>query len=308
MAAPLRSRDFTVELIANFDDVALGVFLDPKDGGIDPESLGVALQHGDSALTARVAEALPAPARARFLLALDTPHDEKAVATSRLDVLDQLFWPLIYWNWPDEYEELVSGERIDDRVLDVLDLEGRIVCDIGAGAGRFALPAAARARTVIAVDAVPPLLQRLEAKVRDAGLDNVEVRRGSFSDLPLDDAGVDIAVACSSFTPSGPHGGARALLEAERIVRPGGEVAIIWPKEPDWFRSHGYAYLGLHSDDVMHFRDVATAHRLCADYYSERAARWVRRYRCAEVPYRVLGTTPPSDVCLKRMADQDRLL
>jgi ubiquinone/menaquinone biosynthesis C-methylase UbiE len=184
----------------------------------------------------------------------------------------------------------------------VLDLDGRVVCDIGAGAGRFTLLAAACAQTVIAVDAVPALLERLRRNAAVAGRRNVDVRRGSFAALPLDDASVDVAVACSSFRSQAPHGGRRALAEAERVVRPGGEVAVIWPQERAWFRRHGFTYIALHSDDVVRFRDVATAERLCAAYYSAAAATWVRRHNTAEVPYRVLGTSPPSSVCVKRVS------
>jgi SAM-dependent methyltransferase len=299
--APPRARDFNVELIGNFDDEALRTFLDPADGGVDPVTLAVAMSASAGELTARIADALPDAVRETFERTLHEPHRELSVAQARRAVIEQLFWPLVYWNHPDDYVALVSGERIDVRVLDVLDLDGRVVCDIGAGAGRFTVLAAARAQTVIAVDAVPALLERLRSNAEAAGRRNIEVRRGGFTALPLEDASVDVAVACSSFRSQAPHGGRRALAEAERVVRPGGEVAVIWPQERAWFRRHGYTYIAMHSEDVVHFRDVATAERLCAAYYSAAAAAWVRRHNAAEVPYRVLGTSPPSSVCVKRV-------
>src|SRR5205807_2597756 len=120
-------------------------------------------------------------------------------------------------NFPEDYAALTDGERLHPHLLDVLELDGRDVCDVGAGAGRFTLAAAPRARHVIAVDVVTPLLEMLEHRARAAGHTNVETRRGAFTALPLDDASVDIAVACSAFTRTGPHGGAAALAEAERI-------------------------------------------------------------------------------------------
>jgi len=301
MAPPL-ARDFGIELIGNFDDEALRTFLDPADGGVDPGVLAIAMTGANAELVARVAAALPDTARESFQPAPVEEHRALSVARAQSNVIDRLFWPLVYWNHPDDYEELVSGERIDSRVLDVLDLDGRVVCDIGAGAGRFTLLAAARAKSVVAVDAVPALLDRLRRNAGAAGLDNVDTRRGSFKALPLDGGSVDIAVACSSFRSHGPHGGRRALAEAERVVRPGGDVAVIWPQERAWFRRHGFTYIAVQSDDEVRFRDVATAERLCAAYYSAAAAAWVRRHQSAEVPYRVLGTSPPSSVCLKRVS------
>ena len=299
--APPRARELDIGLLDNFDDDALRTFLDPADGGVDPEVLGIALRGCSAALLRRVGGALPRDARGAFEQANRREVDAAAGLRARRRVIEQLFWPLVYWNDPDDYEELVAGERVHPRVLDVLDLDGREVCDIGAGAGRFTLTAVKRARRVIAVDMVTPLLERLRRNARAAGVANLEVRRGRFTALPLADACVDVAVACSSFTTSGPHGGDRALAEAERIVRPGGEVAVIWPQDPAWFRARGFTHISVRGSDAVQFRDARTAERLCARYYSRAAARWVRRNGATEVPYAVLGVTPPNDLCVKRV-------
>jgi SAM-dependent methyltransferase len=297
---PPRARELAIELIANFDDEALGAFLAPDEGGVDPADLGVALRGCAPTLVVRVAGALPDAARTAFNRAHGARADA-AVERARRRVLDRLFWPLVYWNDPDDYEDLVAGERVHPRVVDTLELAGRDVCDIGAGAGRFTLIAARRARRVIAVDVVTPLLQRLEGHARAAGATNIEVRRGRFTALPLADASVDLAVACSSFTSHGPHGGERVLAEAARIVRPGGDVAVIWPQEPAWFRARGFTHISVHGGDAVHFRDVPTAERLCRRYHSLHAARWVRLNQRADVPYAVLSVRPPNDVCVKRV-------
>jgi ubiquinone/menaquinone biosynthesis C-methylase UbiE len=185
-------------------------------------------------------------------------------------------------------------------VLDELDLDGKSVCDVGAGTGRFTLPAAKRAQRVIAVDAVPAMLERLQDKADAAALDNIEIRRGAFTALPVAERSVDIAVACSSFTSAGPLGGLSAVREAERIVCAGGSVAIIWPQDPLWLRGLGFEHVRLRGEQVHAFRDVATAERLCATYYSDAAAAWVRVHHARDIPYSVLGSSPPNDVCIKR--------
>ncbi|HEV7677175.1 MAG TPA: class I SAM-dependent methyltransferase [Candidatus Dormibacteraeota bacterium] len=301
--APPRAQDFVLDQLAAFDDEALATFLAPGDGGVGPGRLGTALQgDGFDDLAARVVAALPAEARATFQDARDTPADAALVAIRRRQVVDQLFWALLYWHDPDGYEELVAGEQIHPGVLDALDIDGRAVADLGAGAGRFTLFAARRARRVIAVDAVPALLDRLVDKARALELENIEVRRGSFTHLPLDDASVDIAVACSSLTSHAPWGGECALREVERIVRPGGDMVVIWPDDPDWFCARGFTYMSLPGAPEMHFRDVESAARICAAFYSERAARWVRDHDARVVPFEVLGVRPPSDACFKKRA------
>lgn len=289
------------EDIDAFDDEALATFLDPTDGGVDPQRLGVAAIGCRNLLVERIARNLPDEAVATFRAAHRSDAKPAKVERARAKVTDQLLWPLVYWTRPDDYVDLTEGELIDDRVFDELELDGAVVCDIGAGAGRFTLPAARRAREVIAVDAVPAMLGLLLDAARRAGRDNITTCRAPFRALPLGEGDIDVAVACSSFTKHGPHGGSAALLEAERVVRPGGLIAVIWPEDPAWFRRHGYRHVRLGGEAVHHFRDVGTAERLCATYYSSDAAAWVRKRGSADVPYSVLGSAPPNDVCLKRI-------
>jgi ubiquinone/menaquinone biosynthesis C-methylase UbiE len=265
------------------DDEALRVFLQPGEAGVDPAVLGTAVQGEDEKLAARMWTALPAEARAAYAAARETPRSTGDVAA-----------------------ELVAGEHIHPRILDALGLDGRVVCDVGAGAGRFTLFAARRAARVVAVEEVPPLMRRLEAHLLEHGIDNVEVRRGSFAALPLDDNAVDIAVACSSLTSREPFGGEAALAEMERIVRPGGDIAVIWPDRPGWFRERGFVHLSAAGNDILYFADPKTAERLCREFYSEGAASWVARHRTAEVPFAVLGIRPPSDVCIRRVLARPR--
>lgn len=249
----------------------------------------------------RILGSLPAAAATQLAEAHARETPPEVMRRARRHVVALLFWPFVYWQRPDEYEELIRGEEISARVVAEVDLDDAIVCDIGAGTGRFTLAVARRARHVVAVDAVPALLDRLEHKAGMAGLRNIETRRGSFAALPLADASVDVAVACSAFTRRGPHGGAVAIEEAERIVRPGGQVVIIWPPDQRWLRARGYDYVRVRGEGQVHFRDVAEASRLCERYYSSAAARWVRDHASADVPYRVLRVSPPNDVCIRRI-------
>ena len=306
MGAPPLAASFVVEHLAGFDDEALRTFLRPGSAGVDPTRLGTALRGGaDACLALRILDALAEPARRSAWRGLATEAPATAVASARRHVVDRLFWPLLYWHDPGAYEELVGGEHIAGGLLDALRIDGRDVADLGAGAGRFSLEAARRARRVIAVDAVPPLLDRLRRHAAEAGLDNVEVRRGAFDALPLDDAAVDVAVACSSLTSRAPWGGEAAVAEALRVVRPGGEVVVIWPDDPAWFCARGFRYLSVpQGESRLRFADVATAERLCAAFYGARAAAWVTSHQEASVPFTVLGVPPPVDACVYQVGER----
>lgn len=294
---------FHIGDLACFDEDAMRTFFARSRSGVNPRDLGRALIGCDPALVTRVRDSLADETAADFSAAHADGSGGDAVAHARQRVLGRLFWPLVYWLRPDDYEELIHGEHISPRLLSELDIDGRIVCDIGAGTGRFALLAAPRAHQVIAVDGAPGLLERLAATALRLGYTNIETRRGAFTALPLADATVDLAVACAAFTTFGPHGGDAAVREAERIVRPGGDVAIIWPEDRGRLCARGYQYVHVRGEGAVHFRDVATAARLCETYYSASAAEWVRAHQSPDVPYGVLGVRPPTDMCIRRMPE-----
>ena len=303
--APPCAATLTIEELNALDDEALRVFLQPGEAGVDPVQLGIALHGpGNDRLAIRILRALPLDAAGGFIDARAGPPDDKRVAQARRRVVGRLFWALLYWNHPDEYDELVSGETIHPALIKRLELSGRVIADLGCGSGRFTLAAAPLAKSVIAIDEVPALLRRLKTHLEEKSISNVELRRGAFDALPLADASVDVAVACSSLTSQAPFGGEVALREAARVVRPDGLVAVIWPDEPAWFVERGFTYFAAPGEMSVHFPSVEAARRLCRRFYSKEAERWVVEHESADVPYEVLGTNPPRDVCLMRIASQ----
>jgi SAM-dependent methyltransferase len=300
-ATPPRARAFGLAHLAALDDEALREFLAPGEVGVDARVLGIASQGVNPDVVERFAAALPDDAGGDFRAGQGAAAERSAVAAAEREVVGRLFWPLLYWHDPAAYEELVAGEHVHADILAAVGVGGNVVCDIGSGAGRFTLFAAATARSVVAIDAVPAMLERLSRRLRENRVDNVEVRRGGFSRLPVADRSVDVAVSCSSLTSRSPFGGAAAVAEMERIVRPGGRLAVIWPDRPEWFVERGFRWVRAEGNPTLSFPDAATAERVCGDFYSPAAARWVAANRTAEVPYSVLGVRPPNDVCLREL-------
>lgn len=131
------------------------------------------------------------------------------------------------WYHTDVYELENRAQDVDGHIWRALaeecDWTGRDVLDLGCGDG-FHLPRfAENAKSVIGVEPHEPLVRR--ARRRVARLETVEVRSGSAQRLPLPDGSVDLVHARTAYF-FGP-GCEAGLAEADRVLRPGGALAIV---------------------------------------------------------------------------------
>lgn len=133
-----------------------------------------------------------------------------------------LVWELadwiVYQRAPEMYD---SGSEVDfdvAAVVSVVDLEGKVVIDAGAGTGRVAFAVAPYARHVFAFEPVATLRQYMRDRAERAGMANVFVADGLLSAIPLPAASADVLLTCQAIGWSLDA----ELMEIERVVRPGG--------------------------------------------------------------------------------------
>jgi SAM-dependent methyltransferase len=146
------------------------------------------------------------------------------------------------WHWPEVYEvenhAQDSGCAIWAALRDAGGWRDADVLDIGCGDG-FHLPLFAReARTVTGIEPHPPLVRRARERVSE--LAGVRVVAGCAEQIPLPDDSVDVAHARTAYF-FGP-GCEPGLLEADRVLRPGGLLAVVdldTTRAPygDWMRA-----------------------------------------------------------------------
>ncbi|MFR9731282.1 methyltransferase domain-containing protein [Saccharopolyspora sp. MS10] len=213
------------------------------------------------------------------------------------------------WHWPDVYERENRAQDVTGALWAALRARcgwsGRDVVDVGCGDGFHLETFAGTARSVIGIEPHPPLVER--ARRRVAGLPGVDVRLAPAQRLPLPDASADLVHARTAYF-FGP-GCEPGLAEAERVLRPGGTLAIIdldggcapygdWmradsprfdpPGVERFFQLHGFRSESVRA--VWRFADRAELAEVLGIEFSPRVVRRALRQisGCAlEVGYRV---------------------
>jgi len=228
--------------------------------------------------------------RRRFLRGGDDPGSDAKLA-----------WELLYRREPRLYDRLVSAEQLHPELLAWLPEGVERIVELGAGAGRLTLELVERARAIWAVEPAAGLRELLREKLSRATRgDRVRVIDGFFDELPLADDFADLVVTCSAFTPDEAHGGERGLAEMERVCRPGGRVAIVWPNNLEWLAARGYRHLSFAGDMFLEFATAEEAVAL-TEIFHPHAASAVRKLESRRVPYSAIGINPPRDIAYKVM-------
>ena len=110
----------------------------------------------------------------------------------------------------------------------VADLHpGEWVLDLGSGAGTDVLISARRVAPdgmAIGLDMTDEMLELAVRNAVEAGVTNVEFRKGFIEEIPLEDASVDVVISNCVINLSADK--AKVLSEAARVLRPGGRFAV----------------------------------------------------------------------------------
>jgi len=126
------------------------------------------------------------------------------------------------------------------------------VVDLGCGEGYLTIEAAAWARRVVAIDRSAAVLRKARELARKRRVSNVVWRRGEIEKAPLPDASVDVALLSQALHHAASP--TRAVVEAARVVKPGGRVIVLdlRPHVQAWVKDRlGDQWLGFTDDQLV---------------------------------------------------------
>lgn len=122
-------------------------------------------------------------------------------------------------------------DELRDIAINSVDLNNKVVADLGAGTGFISLKVAETANIVFSIDASKNMLRELNKSAQGLGLKNIYPITGDLENLPLFDNSVDVVfINMALHHVVNPD---KAIKEMKRILKDGGRVIITDVEEHD---------------------------------------------------------------------------
>tara|TARA_R110000868_G_scaffold4155_40_gene25621 strand:- start:8232 stop:9158 length:927 start_codon:yes stop_codon:yes gene_type:complete len=154
--------------------------------------------------------------------------------------------------WDEIRTMYVDDVEVETMLLEVLPhRRDQRMIDIGTGTGRVLELFGPRVAQSVGVDFSREMLALARSRLDTLDLRGCQVRKGDMYQLPVEDAGFDIATLHLVLHYADDP--AAAILEAARVLAPGGTLAIVdfAPHEIEELReSHAHRRLGFGDDEI----------------------------------------------------------
>ncbi|MBD2870256.1 class I SAM-dependent methyltransferase [Paenibacillus arenilitoris] len=212
----------------------------------------------------------------------------------------------IYQEEAERYHRLIAKQPdLGEAIEELFPPAGLDVVDLGAGSGRLTVPLAAKAKSIIALDASEAMLEVNAARLRHAGCTNWSTKVADHRSLPLADRSADLIVSGWSIgylgdsrTRGWEQNIRRVIGEIKRVLRPGGAALVFetmgtgheTPHPPDFLqqyyaaleKEYGFSYQWIRMD--YRFESAGEAEELIRFFFGDELADEVAKRRLSVVP------------------------
>jgi precorrin-6B methylase 2 len=152
------------------------------------------------------------------LLAEHGPADTAGLADCERTLVWEIADWIVYQRAPGLLDRRADGSFDPEILTELVDLDGKVVIDAGAGTGGLSFAACPLARHVFAVEPATTLRSYMREKVGRLEVPNLFVLDGFLHAIPLPDGTADVLLTRRAIGWHLPE----ELAEIDRVVRPGG--------------------------------------------------------------------------------------
>jgi ubiquinone/menaquinone biosynthesis C-methylase UbiE len=158
-------------------------------------------------------------------------------------------WDILYRDYPEVYDAFSKTPyhpTIYEQLPTVVNLQDKVIADIGAGTGESSLALARYARSVIGIENELAMLNQAREKTRIAGSDRVTFLAGDALSLPLADASVSLVIGITlALYPPALYRG--YIVEGMRVAT---EQVVYLGIPPGWYGGELAQVIGFQSHDL----------------------------------------------------------
>jgi ArsR family transcriptional regulator len=162
--------------------------------------------------------------------------------------------------WDKMASDLIPVDRYAAYILNELD-SGHIVVDVGVGTGRLLKDLSLASRHVIGIDHSAPMLDEARNRIQEEQLENIELRLGELTHLPVADGVANCAILNMVLHhAANPHD---AFMELNRVLEPGGQLILadLVRHDLEWFQEQmADQWMGFAEKEIDRWLD-ATGYR-----------------------------------------------
>lgn len=212
----------------------------------------------------------------------------------------------IYASEADKYHQLIDKQPDLDKIIDeIRPYSGLDIVDLGAGTGRLTAVLAAKAKTIIALDAFEDMLRINEERLSEAGHTNWTTKVADHRSLPLENNSADLIVSgwsiCYSTNtgiPEWEQNLGEIINELKRVLRPNGTIIIFEtmgtgfeePSPPEFLKpyyaaleqDYGFSHKWIRMD--YQFDNAEQAEELTRFFFDEELANKVAAQKLVQLP------------------------